>query len=164
MQNFIYLVGDARTRECVVIDACWDVRGIEAVVEADKMKLVGAVATHYHFDHTGGTPPPPFSAMGITVPGVKELERAGLHLHCHAEDAGEILRRNGVAEENVTAHADGDVINVGAITLRLVHTPGHSPGSMVVVVDGGQQGRPGGGAGLVVSGDTIFPVGAEGRS
>ena len=29
-----------------------DVRGIEAVVEADKMKLVGAVATHYHFDHT----------------------------------------------------------------------------------------------------------------
>jgi hypothetical protein len=29
MQNFIYLVGDARTRECVVVDACWDVAGIE---------------------------------------------------------------------------------------------------------------------------------------
>ena len=157
MQNFIYLVGDARTRECVVIDACWDVRGIENIVEADKMRLVGAVATHYHFDHTGGMPPPPFNAMGITVPGIKELEQKGVPVHCNAEDAGEIVKRNGVAKENMTTYYDGDVINVGAITMRLLHTPGHSPGSMIVVLDGKQQGNPGNGAGLVVSGDTIFP-------
>ena len=53
MQNFIYLVGDAKTRECVVIDACWDVEGIIEFVKDEKMKLIGAVATHYHFDHVG---------------------------------------------------------------------------------------------------------------
>mmetsp|Transcript_34205 Transcript_34205/g.86082 ORF Transcript_34205/g.86082 Transcript_34205/m.86082 type:complete len:387 (-) Transcript_34205:27-1187(-) len=157
MQNFIYVVGDAWTRQCVVIDACWDVRGIEALVEKDKMTLVGAVATHYHFDHTGGMPPPPFNAMGITVPGIRELEMRGLPVHCHAEDAREIMTRNHVAKENMTTHADGAMLSVGAITLRFLHTPGHSPGSMIVVVDGAQQGDPGAGAGLVVSGDTIFP-------
>ena len=119
------------------------------------MKLVGAVATHYHFDHTGGMPPPPFNAMGITVPGIKELE--GLGVHCHEEDAGEIVTRNNVVKDKITKYKDGDVLNVGAITMKFIHTPGHSPGSMVVVVDGNQQGAPGGGAGLVVSGDTIFP-------
>ena len=131
MQNFIYLVGDARTRECVVIDACWDVKGIEAILAGDKMRLVGAVATHYHFDHTGGMPPPPFNAMGITVPGIKELELKGVPVHCNGEDAGEILKRNGVAKENMTTYGDGDVLNVGAISLKFIHTPGHSPGSMV---------------------------------
>ena len=42
-------------------------------------------------------------------------------------------------KENMSLYYDGDVINVGAITLRLIHTPGHSPGSMVVVIDGKQQ-------------------------
>ena len=39
MQNFIYLVGDAK--QCVVIDACWDVEGIIEFVKDEKMKLVG---------------------------------------------------------------------------------------------------------------------------
>ena len=78
MQNFIYLVGDARTRECVAIDACWDVDGILAVAKNDKMRITKAVATHYHFDHVGGKPPPPFDALGIEVPGIKQLEAAGL--------------------------------------------------------------------------------------
>jgi hypothetical protein len=40
------------------------------------MKLVGAITTHYHFDHTGGMPPPPFDSLGIRLPGVKELAEA----------------------------------------------------------------------------------------
>ena len=37
----------------MVIDACWDVEGIIEFVKDEKMKLIGAVATHYHFDHVG---------------------------------------------------------------------------------------------------------------
>lgn len=73
MANFIYLVGDADTRECVVVDGCWDVDGIKKRAGEDGMKIVGAVATHYHFDHVGGEPPSPFNQLGIGLPGMKEL-------------------------------------------------------------------------------------------
>ena len=53
MQNFIYLVGDAKIEECGYRFACWDVEGIIEFVKDEKMKLIGAVATHYHFDHVG---------------------------------------------------------------------------------------------------------------
>lgn len=156
MQNFVYLVGDARTRQCAVIDACWDVDGIIAVAKRDKMSITRAVATHYHFDHVGGKPPPPFDALGIEVPGIKQLEALGLPVHVQEEDAVK-LAEIGVKESSMTLHRDGDVLRVGGVRLRLVHTPGHSPGSMLVVVDGDNPGAPGGGAGIVVSGDTIFP-------
>lgn len=48
-------------------------QAILARVEAEHMKLVGAIATHYHFDHTGGVPPPPFDSLGIRLAGVKEV-------------------------------------------------------------------------------------------
>lgn len=61
MQNHIYLVGCASTRECYVVDPCWDTTGIAAYARRCKMRLVGALGTHYHFDHCGvrcmaGTP------------------------------------------------------------------------------------------------------------
>ena len=159
MQNFVYLVGDARTRECVVVDACWDVAGILAVASDDKMTVVAAVATHYHFDHVGGVPPPPFDALGIKVPGARECHLANVPVHCHAEDADEISRRCDVPRESVRVAegASGELLTVGRVRLDFTHTPGHSPGSMVVFVDGNQPGRPGNGAGILVSGDTIFP-------
>jgi glyoxylase-like metal-dependent hydrolase (beta-lactamase superfamily II) len=142
MQNFIYLVGDARTRECVAIDACWDVDGILAVAKNDKMRITKAVATHYHFDHVGGKPPPPFDALGIEVPGIKQLEAAGLPVHVQEEDAKKLVEI-GVPEKSMTTHKDGDVLEIGNVRIRFVHSD--------------NPGAPGGGAGIVVSGDTIFP-------
>ena len=57
----------------------------------------------------------------------------------------------------VAEGASGELLTVGRVRLDFTHTPGHSPGSMVVFVDGNQPGRPGNGAGILVSGDTIFP-------
>ena len=50
MQNLIYLIGDLSTRQCYVVDACWDAKGINAYAKRFKMRLVGAIATHWHFD------------------------------------------------------------------------------------------------------------------
>lgn len=159
MQNFIYLVGDARERKCVAVDGCWDVGGILARAARDKMELVGAVATHYHFDHVGGMPPPPFDQFGITVPGFKELVTdQNLPGHCHKEDTAKILEGTAVRDGSlVTAHGDGDEIAVGRKTLKVMATPGHSPGSCVLVVSGDVESGTGTGDGLALTGDTVFP-------
>lgn len=54
MKNFIYLIADTESRECVVVDACWDVDTILRIVKREGFKLVGAIVTHHHFDHVGG--------------------------------------------------------------------------------------------------------------
>ena len=65
MCNFIYVVGDVGSRDCLTIDAAWDIRGVRRVIESNRLHWIGNVVTHYHFDHIGGRPPPPFDAMGI---------------------------------------------------------------------------------------------------
>ena len=163
MQNFIYLVGDAKTRECVVIDACWDVEGIIEFVKDEKMKLIGAVATHYHFDHVGGTPPSPWNALGIKVPGLAtilefEKEDANFLAHVPVHDAGRILSDNPTIKDTKVHMYDDDSTQViGRKKMRWIHTPGHSPGSSVLVFSGDVETGTGKGQGIVLSGDTIFP-------
>src|SRR3989304_5873605 len=54
MQNFIYLVGDPATRQCVVVDPAWEIETIVQTAAADDMPLIGALITHTHQDHVGG--------------------------------------------------------------------------------------------------------------
>ena len=67
MQNFVYLIGDREAGECVVVDPAWAVDDLVDIVEAEDMKLVGALATHYHPDHVGG------HIFGIDIEGLAEL-------------------------------------------------------------------------------------------
>ena len=54
MANFIYLIGDDATRECMVVDPAWDIKGIIDFIDREDMQLTGALVTHYHPDHVGG--------------------------------------------------------------------------------------------------------------
>src|SRR5512134_904203 len=93
MQNFVYLVGDADAGECLVVDPAWDVRGIVAAAEADGMRVVGALATHYHPDHVGGT----IFGFGIEgLPTLLEVNPCKIHAH-DAELAG-IRKVTGVSQ------------------------------------------------------------------
>jgi glyoxylase-like metal-dependent hydrolase (beta-lactamase superfamily II) len=67
MANFVYLVGDDATRECMVVDPAWDIKGIIDFVEQESMRLVGALVTHYHPDHVGG------DIFGHNIAGLGEL-------------------------------------------------------------------------------------------
>ena len=51
MVNFVYAIGDTRTREAVLVDPAWDIQGLLDLLAADDMRLVGVLATHYHPDH-----------------------------------------------------------------------------------------------------------------
>jgi hydroxyacylglutathione hydrolase len=140
MANFVYLVGDAATRECVVVDPAWDVDGILEVIDADGMRLVGALGTHYHPDHVGG------SMFGFTVPGMTALlERRPVKLHVNEHEAAGVRQVTGLDESDLVRHAGGDALEVGGVEIRFIHTPGHTPGSQCFLVDG-----------RLVSGDTLF--------
>ncbi|KAJ1813660.1 hypothetical protein LPJ75_003092, partial [Coemansia sp. RSA 2598] len=157
MQNFVYLVADAQTRKCVVIDACWDIDGILAAIERERLLLAAAVVTHGHFDHTGGMPPPPFASLRIRVGGVAELKRRMPHLPLlvHPLDIPEIIVANPQLQpRHFTPTPNGFGFRLGDRTdLRFMHTPGHTPGSQCLLVNGCR----------LFSGDTLFP-GSCGRT
>src|SRR2546422_6723521 len=82
MANFVYLVGDRVTRECLAVDPAWDVRDLVSVAQRDGMTLVGALATHYHPDHVGG------DLFGIAVEGLRELMAVRpVPVHAHKDEA-----------------------------------------------------------------------------
>ncbi|KAG5191865.1 beta-lactamase-like protein [Tribonema minus] len=154
MQNFIYLVGDLATRECVVVDACWDVDGVLAVAANDKMKVTAGIATHGHFDHVGGLPPPPFNAMGIQVPGAAALcKAAGVGIYVHSLDVPRLTGSAGVPHDCIKEVKHGDSMRVGGIAINFIHTPGHTAGSHCLHIPQHE---------VLISGDTLF-VGSCGR-
>ena len=67
MANFIYIIGDKNTRECVIVDPAWDIDGILNIIEAEEMTLKGSLVTHYHPDHVGG------SIFGMNISGLADL-------------------------------------------------------------------------------------------
>lgn len=139
MVNFCYLIGDTETREAVVIDPAYDIKGILDVLAADDMKLVGVLATHYHPDHIGG------SMMGHTISGVRELlMNTQVPIHVQADEAEGVTMMTGATDELVT-HSSSDKVSVGAIDIELIHTPGHTPGSQCFYVDD-----------KLIAGDTLF--------
>ena len=140
MVNFVYLVGDRETGEAVVIDPAYDIDGLLGLLAADEMRLVGALATHYHPDHVGG------DMMGYSIQGVASLlERTSVPIHVQADEAVWVQRVTGAAETDLVEHVSGDIVQVGEIPIELIHTPGHTPGSQCFLVDN-----------RLVAGDTLF--------
>jgi glyoxylase-like metal-dependent hydrolase (beta-lactamase superfamily II) len=151
MANLAYLVGSLGTREALVVDPAWSVDALLDRAEADGMRVVGALVTHYHQDHVGG------KIFGLDIEGVARLlERQPVPIHVNALEAEGTRRVTGASDSDLVRHAAGDAIELGRVRLRLLHTPGHTPGSQCFLVE--EAGRPG----RLVSGDTLF-LGACGR-
>lgn len=140
MQNFVYLIGDTETHECVVIDPAWAVDDLVAVAQADGMKIVGAFGTHYHPDHVGG------SMMGFHVEGfARLLEVCPCPLHIHRGDAEFVRKVTGLSVGDLQLRDSGDKVKVGSVEIEWLHTPGHTPGSCCFRVKSS-----------LVAGDTLF--------
>ena len=141
MVNFIYLIGDRETGAAVIVDPAYDPAGIIAVAEADGMKVVGALGTHYHADHVGGS----LGGMAEIVGIAELLDQVQVPIHVQADEIPWITRTTSVTADHLVGHASGDTVMVGEIPITLIHTPGHTPGSQCFLVDG-----------RLVAGDTLF--------
>jgi len=140
MVNFVYLVGDRQTGEAVAIDPAYDVQGLIDVLEADGMRLTGALATHYHPDHVGG------DMMGHSIQGVADLLAAApVPIHVQQDEKPWVQRVTGASDTDLVTHTSGDVVMVGEIPIQLIHTPGHTPGSQCFLLEN-----------RLVAGDTLF--------
>jgi glyoxylase-like metal-dependent hydrolase (beta-lactamase superfamily II) len=140
MVNFVYAVGDRQTGEALLVDPAYRVADLLDMLEADGMRCVGILGTHYHPDHLGG------SMAGFSIEGVATLlERVSVPVHVQRDEVPWVERATGVTADHLVPHESGDVVEVGAVRVELLHTPGHTPGSQCFLVDG-----------RLVSGDTLF--------
>jgi len=140
MANFIYLVGDSKTRQCMVVDPAWDVKGVLDYIDTEGMELTGALITHYHQDHVGG------SMFGWRIAGLADLmARRPVRLHANANEIDGLVEVTGLSKSDFVPHSGGDEERIGNLSLKFLHTPGHTPGSQCFLVDS-----------ALVSGDTLF--------
>jgi glyoxylase-like metal-dependent hydrolase (beta-lactamase superfamily II) len=140
MQNFTYLVGSRSTREVVIVDPAWDIDGLVKHISERDYILKGALVTHYHPDHCGG------SFGGHTVDGIAELlETQPLKIYVHKEEADGLKKVTGVADTDMVKVDSGDTLSIGDVDVEFLHTPGHTPGSQCFRIKR-----------TLVSGDTLF--------
>lgn len=140
MANFVYAVGCTEQRKCVLVDPAWAVDSLLRVVDEDDMELVGALVTHYHPDHCGG------SMLGFSAEGLPELmTRRPVPVHVHQDEALGLKQVTGLEDSDLVKRASGDRLKVGDVELRFLHTPGHTPGSQCFLVDD-----------KLIAGDTLF--------
>ena len=147
MPTFCYVLGCERTRAGVVIDPGGDAERILAVIREQALQIRYIINTHCHPDHTCGNGK------------IKESTGAEIVLHQLDHDllrdpaAAAYFKRMGLPPSPPADRlvADGDFIRFGKYSLKVINTPGHSPGGICLY-----------GAGQLFTGDSLF-VGAAGR-
>jgi len=126
--NFSYIIADEVSKEAAVVDPSFNVDAIIPILREQNFLVKYIIDTHQHLDHTAGNK------------GVKSRFGAKIVAHKLAK----IVKDVGVV--------DGDVLRLGTLNIRVIHTPGHSPDGICLLVDN-----------KLLTGDTLF-VGECGRT
>jgi hydroxyacylglutathione hydrolase len=148
MANFCYMIGDEATQTCAVIDPAFDPQKILSEIKETGYTITHVINTHGHSDHTSGN--------------AAVIEASGAQLCIHKSDAEQVTRLltrvlsrflGGKGSPEASRQLDdNDIIQIGETKLKVIHTPGHTPGSVCIYADG-----------HLFTGDTLF-VGAVGRT
>jgi len=136
MLNFAYIIGDQETGEGMVIDPSWEPERLYDMAGEEGITIKYIVNTHCHEDHVNGDRT------------MKELSGALIAIH---EAETKYLRHFFPPGADMKLN-DGDILNLGKVSAVVMHTPGHSPGSICLMVGDN-----------LFTGDTLF-VGSCGRT
>jgi hydroxyacylglutathione hydrolase len=125
-------------KEAIIIDPGFDytyeAKQVVDFVEKAGLKIKFIVNTHGHYDHIGGD--------------AFLQKKYGVPLLIHENDKQYLLKQKETANLNITTLKDGDTVKFGTVSLKVLHTAGHSTGSICLI-----------GEGVVFSGDTLFSDG-----
>lgn len=138
-----YLIGDETEKLCAVVDPGGSPDRVLAMIERSGLTPAMILLTHGHYDHVRG------------IPGILAVY-PDLPVYCHEKDicAAERTTENFYlphAGANQRTYGEGDALQLGALTIKVLHTPGHSAGSVTLLAED-----------LMLCGDTLF-AGSMGR-
>ena len=130
MEKFIYLIADISSKRAAIVDPAWDVPRMFDLAEKQGVTITDILLTHSHPDHINGVD--------------KVLDKFDAELHLSHDEAAFW----GAELGKPSLHHGGDTIQLGETEIEMLHTPGHTPGSVCYLVDD-----------QLITGDTMFVFG-----
>lgn len=131
-----YLFGDEQTKLCAIVDPGDEAPRISQMIKESGMALRYILITHGHFDHV------------LAVSDLQDLYPDS-QVYIHEAELNTTRIPDNYMQmmpcNNLHTYAEGDTLTLGALTIEVLHTPGHSIGSIVLKVDN-----------ALFAGDTLF--------
>ena len=124
------ILGDTFTREGIVVDPGDDIERILAILKRHDLKIRAIVSTHTHIDHVGG-----LAALHRATGAPVLIHEADLELYRHLDMQAQWLGVPTPAQTSIKDFVkEGDTLRWGSYAAGILHTPGHTPGSISLIV------------------------------
>jgi glyoxylase-like metal-dependent hydrolase (beta-lactamase superfamily II) len=137
------IFGDEASREAIVIDPGDDIPAIEAILQRHGLRVAAIVITHAHIDHIGGA-----ARLKQSTGAPVYMHYADQPLYDHLDMQATWLSMPTPDRTSVdVAIGDGSAVKLGATDFQVLHTPGHTPGSVCLWIPAQQK---------LIAGDTLF--------
>lgn len=143
-----YLVACPDTKEAIVIDPGDEAKMIYDLAEKEGYKIFAIVNTHGHWDHVGGNS----ELKALTGAPILIHEQDASYLGDRKLNLGSLMGKNEVSPSADKCLQEGDIVQVGKLEFKVIHTPGHTPGGISLL-----------GEKDIFVGDTLF-AGSIGRT